>query len=131
MHISSISPEKHGHEVDFLPADKHKSILWVANITLGVQSKTCPNNPKWSISPKWSKSPLYLFNIIRKMGRMKLIFCLQIKVFSDWYCHFRFVWLGMPQLPKITTFLLLCNIVWKKWVMKLVSLHAEEHKSFL
>ena len=31
------------------------------------------------------------------------------------------VWPGMPKLPKITSLLFLCNILRKKWVMKLIS----------
>ena len=35
-----------GNEVDFLPADKHKSFLQVDSITFGVLSQTCPKYPK-------------------------------------------------------------------------------------
>ena len=31
-----------GDEVDFLPADKHKSFLQDDSITLGLNSQTCP-----------------------------------------------------------------------------------------
>ena len=41
------------------------------------------------------------------------------------------VWPGMPKLPKITSLLFLCNILRKKWVMKLIFLHADKHKSLL
>ena len=40
---------KMGDEVDFLPADKHKSFLQVDSITLGGQSQTCPGYPKQQV----------------------------------------------------------------------------------
>ena len=42
----AISPEKHGGEVDFLPADKHKNFPQVDGITFGVHSQVCPKYPK-------------------------------------------------------------------------------------
>ena len=42
------------------------------------------------------------------------------KVSSKWCYHFRCVWPDMPNLPKIKSLLFLCNILRKKWVMKLV-----------
>ena len=46
----AISPEKHGGEVYFLPADKHtKNFLQVDSITLGVYSKVCPKYPKQQV----------------------------------------------------------------------------------
>ena len=43
----AISPEKHGGEVGFLTADKHKSFLQVDSITLGLcSSQACPKYPK-------------------------------------------------------------------------------------
>ena len=39
---------------------------------------------------------------------------------SNWYYYFSCMWLGMPKLPKITSSLFLCNILRKKWVMKLI-----------
>ena len=44
-----ISPEKHGGEVDFLPADKHKNFLQGDSIILGVHSKVCPKYPKQQV----------------------------------------------------------------------------------
>ena len=35
-----------GYEVDFLPADKHESLLQVDSITLGVHIQTYPKYPK-------------------------------------------------------------------------------------
>ena len=46
LHIFAIFPEKLGDEVDFLPADKHKSFLQVDSITLGFRSQACPEYPK-------------------------------------------------------------------------------------
>ena len=34
-----------GDEVDFLPADKHESLIHCGSITLGVHSQTCPKYP--------------------------------------------------------------------------------------
>ena len=63
----------------------------------------------------------YLGNILRKTYRMKVFFCQQIniKVSSNWYYCFRCVWLGMSKLPKITSWLFLCNFL-RKLVMKLI-----------
>ena len=41
-------------------------------------------------------------------------------VSSNWCYHFRCVWPGIPKLPKITSLLFVCNILRKKWVMKLI-----------
>ena len=38
LHIFARSPEQHGGEVDFLPANEHESFLQVHNITLGLHS---------------------------------------------------------------------------------------------
>ena len=38
-----------GGEVEFLPADKHKSFLQDCSITLGVISQTCPMYEKQSV----------------------------------------------------------------------------------
>ena len=35
-----------GYEIDFLPADKHKNVLQIDSITLGVHGQTCPKHPK-------------------------------------------------------------------------------------
>ena len=42
LHIVAMPPEKHGGEVVFLPANKHKSLLQVDSITLGLRSQACP-----------------------------------------------------------------------------------------
>ena len=36
------------------------------------------------------------------------------------HCHFRCVWPGMAKLSKITSFLFFCNVIRKKWVMKVI-----------
>ena len=38
-----------GDEVDFLPADEHKSFLQDDNITLGMLSQPCPKYPKQQV----------------------------------------------------------------------------------
>ena len=43
-----------------------------------------------------------------------------MKLFSNWYYHFRFLWTDMPKLPKITSLLFLYNMLKKKWVMQLI-----------
>ena len=60
-----------------------------------------------------NKKFVYLCNISKKPRRM------------NW---FRSVWPGMPKLPKITSSLFLCNILRKKWKMKLIFLHADKHE---
>ena len=35
---------------------------------------------------------------------------------SNWYYHLKCVWPGMPKLPKIISFLFLCNVLRKEWV---------------
>ena len=53
-------------------------------------------------------------------------------VSSKWYCHFRCVWPGMAKLIKITSVLILCNIVRKKYISDEVDfLHAEKRESML
>ena len=42
-----------------------------------------------------------------------------LKVFSNWYYHFRCVWPGMSKLPKMTSLLFLYMLK-KKWVMQLI-----------
>ena len=49
LHIFAISPLKHGDEVEFLPADKHKSFLQDGSMTLGVISQTGPKYQKQSV----------------------------------------------------------------------------------
>ena len=46
LYILAISPEKDGDEVDFLPVDKHESVLQGDSITLGVRNHACPKYPK-------------------------------------------------------------------------------------
>ena len=61
----------------------------------------------------------YLCNISRKMWGMKFIFCSQIntKGFFKWKLSFQVcVWPDLSKSPKIT-FLFLCNILIKTWVI--------------
>ena len=104
-----------GDEVEFLPADKHKSFLQDGSITLGVISQT---------GPKYQKQSVYnIFAISqgKHEGWSWFFACWQmLKVFSNWYYHFRCVWPGMSKLPKITSLLFLYNMLRKKWVMQLI-----------
>ena len=94
---------------------KVPSFLHDGSITLGVISRTGPMCQK-------TKSLQYICNISRASWLMKLIFCCwqMLKVFSNWYYHFRCVWSGMSKLPKITSLLFLYNMLRKKWVMQLI-----------
>ena len=94
---------------------KVPSLLHDGSITLGVISRTGPMCQK-------TKSLQYICNISRESWLMKLIFCCwqMLKVFSNWYYHFRCVWPGMSKLPKITSLLFLYNMLRKKWVMQLM-----------
>ena len=49
LHIFAISPENHGGEVDFLPANTHENFLQVESITLGWHSQACPKYPKQQV----------------------------------------------------------------------------------
>ena len=104
-----------GDEVEFLPADKHKSFLQDGSITLGVISQT---------GRKYQKQSVYnIFAISqgKNEGWSWFFGCWQmLKVFSNWYYRFRFVWPGMPKLPKITSLLFLYNMLRKKWVIQLI-----------
>ena len=104
-----------GDEVEFLPADKHKSFLQDGSITLGVRGQT---------GPKYKKQSVYnIFAICQgKHEKWSWFFaCWQmLKVFSNWYYHFRCVWPGIPKLPKTTSLLFLYNMSRKKWVMQLI-----------
>ena len=85
-----------------------KNLLKIQNVFLG-------NNLKWKLI-------------------LLLIFHHQSHIASNCFFrhyHFKCVWLGMPKLPKITSLLFLCNILRKKWVMKLIFLHADKYKSLL
>ena len=42
LHIVVMALEKHGGEVVFLSANKHKSLLQVDSITLGLRGQACP-----------------------------------------------------------------------------------------
>ena len=52
------------------------------------------------------------------------------KAFTNWYYHFRCMWPGMPKLPQVTSLVFLCNILIRKWVMKLIFLHADKYESY-
>ena len=104
-----------GDKVEFLPADKHKSFLQEGSIILGVISQT---------GTKYQKQSVYnIFAISQEKheGWSWFFVWRQIlKVFSNWYCHFRCVWPGMCELPKRASLLFLNNMLRKKWVMQLI-----------
>ena len=54
-----------------------------------------------------------------------------LMVSSRWYYHFRCVWPGMAKLPKIKSFLFLCNMLRKKWVKQLIFCMQIKHESLL
>ena len=104
-----------GDEVEFLRADKRKSFLQNGSIALGVIRQTVP---KYQIQSVYN-----IFAISQgKHEEWSWFFaCWQmLKVFSNWYYRFRFVWPGMPKLPKITSLLFLYNMLTKKWVIQLI-----------
>ena len=102
-------------KLSFFSADKQKSFLQDGSITLGVISE---------IGPKYQKQPVYnIFAISqgKHEGWSWFFACWQmLKVFSNWYYHFRCVWPGMSKLSKITSLLFLHNMFRKKWVMQLI-----------
>ena len=86
-----------------------------------------PEWPFWIISqthPKYQKQSVYnIFTISQEKheGWSWFFACWQmLKVFSNWYYHFRCVWPGMSKLPKITSLLFLYKMLRKKWVMQLM-----------
>ena len=85
-----------GGEVDFLPADKHKSLLQVDNITLVVRSQV------WNV---FEISQFFVFKQISKVS-------------SNLCCHFNVYVARRARTPKITNLLFLCDILRKKQVMK-------------
>ena len=54
-----------GYEVDFLPADKHKSFLKDDGITCGVYSQACSKYPKQQVYN------IFAINMSRMKMRMK------------------------------------------------------------
>ena len=104
-----------GDEVEFSPADKHKSFLQDGSITLRVISQT---------SPKYQKQSVYnIFAISQWKHESEVDFLAAGKCwrfFQNSYYRFRIVWPGMPKLRKITSLLFLNNMVRKKWVIQLI-----------
>ena len=60
-------------EVDFLHADKHESFLQIDAMIFDGEWSSIPKVPKIT-------SLQYIWNISRKMGKMKSILCLQINI---------------------------------------------------
>ena len=105
-----------GYETEFLPADKHKNFLQVDSIiwVCLVRHTQSTINNKFTISLKYLKENV----------KDEVNFCLLIIVEGLFkviqYYHFRFVLPGMPKLPKIINLPFLCNILRKKWMIKLI-----------
>ena len=95
-----------GDEVEFLPADKHKSFLQDGSMTLGVSSQTGPKYQKQSVDN------IFAISQGKHEGWSWFFSCWQmLKVFSNWYYHIRCVWPGIPKLLKITSLLFLYNML--------------------
>ena len=102
-------------KVEFFPAYKHKSFLQDDSITLGLISQTDSKYQKQSVYN------IFAISQVKHEGWSWFFACWQmLKVFSNWYYHFRCVWLGIPKLPKTTSLLFLYNMFRKKWVMQLI-----------
>ena len=73
--------------------------------------------------PKVLKTSVQFFAISqgRQEGWRWFLACREMsKIFSNRYYHFSDVWPCMSKLPKITSLLFLCNILRKKWMVKLI-----------
>ena len=58
---------------------------------------------------------------LKKNGINEVVFCLQINIKDFFRLMLSFkVWRGMPNLPKITSLLFLCNNLRRKGMMKLI-----------
>ena len=105
-----------GYEIDFLPAGKHKNVPQIDIIILRVHSQACPKHPKQLVHnifaiPQGKCKGWSWFLPADNCQRFPQ---------SDIYYHFRCTWPGMPKLPKIRSLLFFCNILRKKWMMKLI-----------
>ena len=92
--------------------------------TIFLQDGSIPLSVISQTGPKYQKQSVYnIFAISqgKHEGWSWFFACWQmLKVFSNWYYHFRCVWPGMSKLPKITSLLFLYNMLRKKWVMQLI-----------
>ena len=116
-----------GDEVEFLPADKHKSFLQDGSITLHIISQTGPKYQKQSVSN------IFAISQGKHEGWSWFFDCWQmLKLFANRYNRFRFVRPGMPKLLKTTSLLFLYNILKKKEVSDTVDfLHADKQENRL
>ena len=53
-----------------------------------------------------------------------------LKISSNWYYHFRFVWQAISKLPKIISLVFFCKILRKNRVMIVYFLHTDKHGRF-
>ena len=88
------------------------SFLQADSIVLGVHSQACSNYP----NNKFTISLQYLKGNVKDQINFLPVDRSQSFLQSDFRC----VWRGMSNLSKITNLLFLCNILRKKWVMKLI-----------
>ena len=114
-YLCNISRKGWEMKLSFCLQIKTKVFYKMFSITLSVSSQT---------GPKYQKQSVYnIFAISqgKHEGWSWFFACWQmLKVFSNWYYHFRCVWPGMSKLPKITSLLFLYNMLRKKWVMQLI-----------
>ena len=80
LHIFAISPEKHGGEVYFLPANKHESFLQVhsvilVNVARHVQST---QNNKLQYLKENVKYEVYFLPADKRLGLFKRILSFQV-----------------------------------------------------
>ena len=97
--------KKKEDEVDFLPAVKHKSFLQVDNISLVCVARHSQSNQ----SSKFGTSLQYLKENVKDEVPAE-----NHKRFLQIDTIILGVWPGMPSLPKITSLLLLCDILREK-----------------
>ena len=72
IYFCIISRQARGMKLIFLSADKQERFLQVYSNTMGMQWPGISKVPEISLQ--------YLFNVSRKTGKMKLIFCQQINI---------------------------------------------------
>ena len=85
LHIFAISPEKHGGEVDFLPANKHKSFLQVDSITLVLHSLACrhPSHSYIPINPYFFSKILIFSYILINTSYISYILMKNLEIVLD------------------------------------------------
>ena len=139
--LCNISRKAWGMKLIFCLQIAGESFLQVDSITLGVRSYACPKYPKQqvynifiNVCPNMFKLPkltslLFLYNMLRKNGVIKLIFCMQISIKTCYELKLWFCW-GRSNIPKVPNNKSLQYL--KKEVRDEVDfLHTDKHQSFL